>query len=188
MPPFCEAPAAFVDQRLGDLRFALYDSALPRSLFRVFAEERVSTERYAAEIWVVGSSHVCRFRAEGASLTETLTCADGFISPAEPVAEASDLSHAALERRIGPLSYRIEICSERSAARLDLPSDPPQGPHNEPLLEFAYPSGPGALPRAVTRIEVPRVEPRLLELRTYHSYPQEGSAARARTVIRVDRP
>ena len=179
MSPRCDG-AAYVDQRMGDLRFALFPSALPKDLFRVFAESKAESERYSAEMWIVGSSHVCRFWAGGAALTETLTCSD--ISGVEipPVAEASELDSVHLERRIGPMRCRIEIAAERSPLRLE--------PSAEPLLEYAYPAGQECNAQAITRIEAARVEPSLFELRTCHSYPKEQAHVKTRTLIMVDAP
>ena len=172
--------AAYVDQRMGDLRFALFPSALPKNLFRVFAESKTESERYSAEMWIVGSSHVCRFRAGGAALTETLTCTAVLGAEADPVAEASDLSCVSVEKRIGPLLYRIEIAAERSPLRLE--------PSAEPLLEYAYPSGCASEAQAVTRIEAARMEPSLFEMISYHSYPKERAHVKTRTLIAVDAP
>ena len=179
MSPRCDG-AAYVDQRMGDLRFALFPSALPRDLFRVFAESKAETERYSAEMWVVGSSHVCRFWAGGAALTETLTCSGVSGVDVPPAAEASELDSVRLERRIGPLLYRIEIAAERTPLRLE--------PSAEPLLEYAYPAGQEGGAQAVTRIETARVEPSLFELRTCHSYPKERAHVKTRTLITVDAP
>ncbi len=180
MSPLCEDAASYVDQRMGDLRFALYRSALPRRMFRVFAEYKAESERYSAEMWIVGSSHVCRFWTDSAALTETLTCSPVLGAEAGPVAEASDLSCVSVEKRIGALRYRIEIAAERSPLRLE--------PSAEPLLEYAYPAGQECDAQAVTRIETARVEPSLFEMRAYHSYPKERAYVKSRTLIIVDAP
>jgi len=59
-------------QRVDDMHFCLYQRALHPELFNIQRVARVERERYQAEIWVVGLSHVVTVQIGAQILTEVI--------------------------------------------------------------------------------------------------------------------
>lgn len=57
-------------QRVGSLRFYLYDRALHPELFEIYHDRRIVKSGYEAQIWVTGCTHVIGFFRDKQSLTE----------------------------------------------------------------------------------------------------------------------
>ncbi|MCO6439072.1 MAG: DUF2617 family protein [Phycisphaerae bacterium] len=62
-----------IQQRVEDLQFCLFQRALHPELFHIERVKRVEQERYSAEIWIVGLSHIVTVQAGDRILTEVLT-------------------------------------------------------------------------------------------------------------------
>jgi hypothetical protein len=63
-------------QKVSTLRFYLYDRPLHPELFDIYYDHQVTMERYEAQLWVTGCTHVIAFHSDGQSLVEVTADAD----------------------------------------------------------------------------------------------------------------
>lgn len=63
-------------QKVASLRFFLYDRPLHPELFEIYHDHQVVTERYEAQLWVTGCTHVIGFYSGPHSLVEVTADAD----------------------------------------------------------------------------------------------------------------
>jgi len=59
-------------QQVSSLRFYLYDRPLHPELFDIYHDHHVVTDRYDAQIWVTGCTHVIAFYSDGRWLVEAV--------------------------------------------------------------------------------------------------------------------
>lgn len=60
-------------QRVDELQFCLYQRAIHPELFKIHRVKRIEQERYQAEIWIVGLTHVVMVQSGDQILTELIT-------------------------------------------------------------------------------------------------------------------
>ncbi len=180
----------YVGQNTSGLRFAVYSRALARDRFRVFEERVVDRETYAADLWIIGASHVLRLRMPDHSLTEVLACGESALPPDGRLHTIEDLDAGHCEVHIpSALSYKTEVTTTRCAedeylaehARLS------SGDHANRLV-YAFPAGDGLVAPPLTVLDVLHADDNLLEIRTVHSYPQDRAIVRTHSAIHVSRP
>jgi len=63
-------------QQVSSLRFYLYDRPLHPELFDIYHDHRIVAERYEAQIWVTGCTHLIGFYSGGKSLIELIADVD----------------------------------------------------------------------------------------------------------------
>ena len=56
-----------------ELTFSLFQRSLHPELFQIYAKRRLRTDRYEADIWVTGCTHVVSVYAAGAALSEVIS-------------------------------------------------------------------------------------------------------------------
>lgn len=62
-----------IRRRVEELQFCLYNRAIHPELFHIHRVKRIEQERYKAEIWVVGLTHVITVQCGDQILTELIT-------------------------------------------------------------------------------------------------------------------
>ena len=102
--------AAYVRQRVADLRFAIYGRPLDADAFTILRQRSIARPRYTAELWIIGSSHALSVRAGDHVVAEVLTGA------AAPLPRAGRLDFwerlgimLAASRMVGPLHHDVQL-------------------------------------------------------------------------------
>jgi len=57
-------------QQSSDLNFFLYRRALHPELFRIYLDRHVESAKYAADLWIIGLSHLVSFQSASGIITE----------------------------------------------------------------------------------------------------------------------
>ena len=180
------AEVVYKDRSAGDLRLRLFSNLVDPALFTVVCQGRASANGMRIDAYILGASHMIRFRAEAGCLSEVLVCSDtalqtwpGSCVSHKPAAGPLDLEldnvvyrftgellrRSAAERLLGNLKTRVAKARTRP---------------DEIGLSFEFPTE--------VRLEKPpktllwaRLGGAGTEIETVHSYPSEDSVVWTRS-------
>jgi len=66
-------------QQVSDLRFVVFNRALHPELFEIYHDHRIVKEKYEAQVWVTGLSHVIGFYRGDAAIVEVIADASAML-------------------------------------------------------------------------------------------------------------
>lgn len=177
----------YVNQDIANLRFGVYSRILEPDLFRIFRRRVIEREKYRADFWIIGSSHVLNLQTNGACLGEVLTCSETALPSDARITLIEDFENSHCEHNIlGEISYKAEFTMRhyseeefRQEQSLLLAQKVPC------RLAYSFPQREGLVAAPVTVIDIIRAEEDILEIRTLHSYVENLTMVLTHSVVHL---
>ena len=178
----------YIKQEINNLQFGLYKRCLEPNLFHIFKKLTIERNRYRANFWIIGSSHVVNIENEQTELAEVIT-ADAKVLPSTGQIELiHGLENHHCEFRVGKkfmyqTSLRmIQYPNEKSFSKnseLD---------NNKALfhLKHSFPSTETSTTEPVTIINILKANDNQLEIKTFHSFIEELIAVVTHSKIKMN--
>ncbi len=169
---------------ISELSFSLYQRSLHPELFNIYAKRQLKTEKYEAEIWATGCSHVVTVHSRGMCLTELIS------RPGQPLPKRGlverfqfrgQKTHKSTLSR--GLSYMTDFQVEKMSANLYRQShmDLERFARNRGLfVKYPEMASGGLEPFSYIDFEARKNE---LHLHTFHAYPDQITIIKTQSLI-----
>jgi hypothetical protein len=175
---------AYVSQKAAQLTYYLYDRKLAPEVFSIFRSRRIEREKFTADMWIIGMSHVLRIEGEGRAFTEVVAAAHNGL-PTEGLVESTELWARDLQYTKNDTRLRYQVSSRKLV--IDDDAD-----YEEKHLEiaeletdrlfFSFPARPDARLAPFTAV-TPGPSEKLFEVETVHAYPEERTLIYTQTKV-----
>lgn len=176
-------------QRVEELQFCLYERAIHPELFDIHRVKRITQERYQAEIWVVGLTHVVTVQAGNHILTE-LIAEDTELLPKGGLATTfrfrGERDHA--QSFDGGMKYILSTQVEKMTPQL-FPATHRDYVHyaqnRELFLSFEEWSHEGLAPFTFIDYDARDHE---FHVHAFHAYPEELTLLKTQSIFEIGKP
>ena len=179
----------YVEQRVSNLEFYLYEGRISPSHFQIFRQSRLKRCKYDAEFWIIGSSHVVIIETENDKLTEIVSADQGRLPPSNRICHLSGLQNG--QFCYPPYQISLELRGFNCLALFESEFRQLVDCKFEFRLQQMFPStrldGTGSsqhLPPS-TIIDIFRADDAVLNFRTLHTYTEEMSIVITNTQFRL---
>ena len=174
------AEVAYKDRSAGDLRLRLFSNLVDPALFTVVCQGRASANGMRIEAYILGASHMIRFRAGAGCLSEVLVCSDTVLQTWPGSCVSHKPARGPLDLELDNVGYRFtgellrRSAAERLLGNLKTRVAKAQTRPDEIGLSFEFPTEVRLEKPAETLLWV-RLGAAGAEIETVHSYPSEDS-------------
>ena len=180
------AELVYKDRSAGDLRLRLFSNLVDPALFTVVCQGRASANGMRIDAYILGASHMIRFRAGAGCLSEVLVCSDTVLQTWPGSCVSRKPAGGPLDLELDNIVYRFtgELlrrgAAERLLGNLKTRVAKARTRPDEIGLSFEFPTE--------VRLEKPpetllwaRLGGAGTEIETVHSYPSEDSVVWTRS-------
>ena len=179
----------YVEQRISNLRFCLYEGEVSPDYFRIFRQSHLKRSKYQADFWIIGSSHVVTIETEAEKLTEVVSADQNRLPTSGQIYALNGFRNQ--QFRHSPYCVDLELKKydylhsfEKEFQRLidcqsgfRLQQMFPQSNFNSSCLRPCLPPS--------TTIDILRADDTALAFRTLHTYTEELAIAITMTQIEL---
>lgn len=175
-------------QCVSDLRFLVYNRPLHPELFQIHHDHRIVKDKYEAQIWVTGLSHVIGFHRGAATITEAIGETSAMLPHRGKLMSLpfrgerdEEIDHA------GGIHYLTSFQVERMSPRLyaKVHGDLAEGGAGR-FIFVAFPQWATNGLTPFTRIDY---EPKIGQLHVfaYHAFPEETTLVKTQSIFEITR-
>ena len=179
----------YVEQRVSNLEFYLYEGRISPSYFQIFRQSRLKRCKYEAEFWIIGSSHVVIIETENDKLTEIVSADQGRLPSSNRIYHLSGLQNG--QFCYPPYQISLELRGFDCLALFESEFRQLVDCKFEFRLQQMFPrtrldgTGSGQHLPPSTIIDIFRADDAVLNFRTLNTYTEEMSIAITNTQVRL---
>ena len=174
------AEVVYKDRSAGDLQLHLFSNLVDPALFTVVRQGRVLANGMRIDAYILGASHLIRFRAGAGCLSEVLVCSDTVLQTWPGSCVSHNPVRGWLDLELDNVAYRFNGGLLRRGTAESLLGDlktrvaKARTRQDEIGLSFEFPTGVRLEKPAETLLWA-RLGAAGAEIETVHSYPSEDS-------------
>ena len=173
-------------QRVSQLRFMVYSRALHPELFEIHHDHRIVKDRYEAQVWVTGLSHLIGFYRDDAAVTEVIADADAMLPHrgkliSLPFRGERDEQYDHAEGIRYLTSFQTEQLSPRLYAKVH--QDLLDQADNRGLF-VPFPRWAGGSMAPFSHIDY-EAKPNQLHVFAYHAFPEERTLIKTQSIFEL---
>ncbi len=174
-------------QRVSQLRLLLYSRPLHPELFDIHREHRITKDKYEAQIWITGASHLIAFHRDDSTVTELIADASAMLPDRGRMAvmrlrgeKDHEIEYNGRIRHM--MSFQVETMSQRlyESVHADLTDGFDKC---ELFLEFPQ-WRTGNLPAPFTFIDYEAKQGHL-HVFAYHAFPEELTIIKTQSIFEL---